>query len=65
MKNSNGTIYAVGDCSVVEQEKLVESVDELFEKADRDADGTLTMEEFTGKLTELFQLYFIPHDTLT
>ena len=49
VKNSNGTIYAIGDCSVVEQEKLIESVDELFQKADRNADGTLTMEEFTGK----------------
>ena len=49
VKNTNGTIYAIGDCSVVEQEKLVESVGEWFQKADKNADGTLTMEEFTGK----------------
>lgn len=49
MKNSNGTIYAIGDCSVVEQEKIVQSVNEWFEKADKDADGALTMEEFIGE----------------
>ena len=52
VKNSNGTIYAIGDCSVVEQEKLVESVDEWFQKADKNADGTLTMEEFTDIMEE-------------
>ena len=49
VKNSNGTIYAVGDCSVVEQEKIVESVEEWFQKADTDRDGSLTIEEFTGE----------------
>ena len=49
VKNSNGTLYAVGDCSVVEQEKIVESVEEWFQKADTDRDGSLTIEEFTGE----------------
>ena len=49
VKNSNGTIYAVGDCSAVEQEKIVESVEEWFQKADTDRDGSLTIEEFTGE----------------
>ena len=48
VKNSNRTIYALGDCSVVEQKKIVESVDEWFNKADKDKDGTLDIDEFSG-----------------
>ena len=49
MKGSNGTIYAIGDCAVVEQEKITESIDEWFKKADKDFDGSLDIDEFTGK----------------
>ena len=48
VKGTHGTMYALGDCSVVEQEKLTESIDELFNMADKDKDGTLSLEEFSG-----------------
>lgn len=59
VKNSKGTIYAIGDCSVVEQEKIVESVEEWFRKADMDHDGSLTMEEFTGEYRKLWTFTMI------
>ena len=59
VKNSKGTIYAMGDCSVVEQEKIVESVGEWFRRADTDRDGSLTMEEFTGEKRKLLTFTMI------
>ena len=49
----------MGDCSVVEQEKIVESVGELFRRADMDRDGSLTMEEFTGEKRKLLTFTMI------
>ena len=49
----------MGDCSVVEQEKIVESVGEWFRRADTDRDGSLTMEEFTGEKRKLLTFTMI------
>lgn len=49
VKNSNGRIYAMGDCCTIEQRKLFSDVKEIFTAADKDADGKLSLEEFKGK----------------
>lgn len=49
VKNSNGRIYAMGDCCTIEQRKLLSNVREIFADADKDGDGKLSLEEFKGK----------------
>ena len=53
VKNSNGHIYAMGDCSTIEQKKLLSNVKEIFTEADKDGDGKLDLEEFKGIYTVL------------
>merc|ERR1712151_522504 len=43
---SNGTVFALGDCSKVVAGSMTESATSLWEKADVDGDGALTQEEF-------------------
>ncbi|XP_046852844.1 external alternative NAD(P)H-ubiquinone oxidoreductase B1, mitochondrial-like [Xenia sp. Carnegie-2017] len=57
VKGSNGTIYAIGDCAVVEQEKITESIDEWFKKADKDFDGSLDIDEFTAIMEQAKEKY--------
>jgi len=45
VKGSDGSIYAIGDAATIEQERAVERVGELFEQADTNNDGNLSMEE--------------------
>ncbi|KAL2619870.1 hypothetical protein R1flu_000075 [Riccia fluitans] len=40
------SMYALGDCATVEQRKIMEDINKLFELADKDKSGTLTVEEF-------------------
>ncbi|KAL3681946.1 hypothetical protein R1sor_024902 [Riccia sorocarpa] len=40
------SMYALGDCATVEQRKIMEDINRLFELADKDKSGTLTVEEF-------------------
>ena len=49
VKNSNGRIYAMGDCCTIEQRKLLSNVREIFTDADKNGDGKLNLEEFKGK----------------
>jgi Ca2+-binding EF-hand superfamily protein len=49
VKNSNGLIYAMGDCCTIERRKLLSDVKEIFTEADKDGDGKLSLEEFKGK----------------
>ena len=39
-------IFALGDCSTIEQSKMIEKAEELFKKADVNGDGQLSLEEF-------------------
>lgn len=48
VKNSDGHIYAMGDCSTIEQRKLLSRVKEIFADADKNGDGELNLEEFKG-----------------
>ena len=38
----------MGDCSTIEQRKLLSNVKEIFTEADKDGDGKLDLEEFKG-----------------
>ena len=46
VKGSKG-IFALGDCSTIEQNKMIAKANELFRKGDVNGDGQLTLEEFT------------------
>ena len=48
VKNAPG-VFALGDCATIELKKLVQDVTVLFEKADTNKDGSLSMNEFHGK----------------
>ena len=48
MKNAPG-VFALGDCATIELKKLVHDVTALFDKADINKDGSLSMDEFRGK----------------
>ena len=41
-------MFALGDCSTIEQELMIHQAQELFKQADVNNDGTLTLEEFQG-----------------
>ena len=45
VKGANG-IFALGDCSTIEQERMISNAEELFKVADVNGDGTLTLQEF-------------------
>ena len=42
-------IFAVGDCATIELKKLLHDLTFLFEKADKNNDGSLSMTEFHGE----------------
>lgn len=48
-KNS---MFALGDASTIEQQKALDKADELFERADVDKNGRLSMTELRSMLTE-------------
>ncbi len=48
VKNSNGHIYAMGDCCTIEPRKLLSDVKEIFTEADKDGNGKLSLDEFKG-----------------
>ena len=41
-------MFAIGDCGTIEMKKLMSDVTDLFEKADVNKDGSLSMDEFRG-----------------
>lgn len=47
MKGAEG-VFALGDCSSVEQDQMISQAKELFKQADVNGDGTLTLNEFLG-----------------
>ncbi len=39
-------VFALGDCSTIEQDLMISNAKELFKQADVNSDGTLTQQEF-------------------
>ena len=47
VKGADG-IFAIGDCSTIDQQLMFHKAKELFAEADKDGDGSLSVEEFTA-----------------
>lgn len=45
MKGAEG-VFALGDCSTIEQDLMIRRAKELFKQADVNDDGTLSQDEF-------------------
>jgi len=43
---SDGSIFAIGDCATIQQEKLVDKIQLLFEEADSEQRGALDLQQF-------------------
>lgn len=56
VKGADG-VFAIGDCSTIEQELMVKKSVELFKEADINGDGTLTIDEFRKMLEKAKHLY--------
>ncbi|KAL2252198.1 UNVERIFIED_CONTAM: External alternative NAD(P)H-ubiquinone oxidoreductase B1, mitochondrial, partial [Sesamum indicum] len=50
-------VYALGDCTTVDQKKIVEDISEIFRAADKDNSGTLTIEEFQDVIEDVVIRY--------
>eukprot|EP00775_Hariotina_reticulata_P009271 gene9271-9436_t len=59
VKGSDGSIYALGDASTIHHEKALDYADQLFEEADADKDGMLTLSDLQKVLHKARQDF--PH----
>ncbi|KAL0301992.1 UNVERIFIED_CONTAM: External alternative NAD(P)H-ubiquinone oxidoreductase B1, mitochondrial [Sesamum radiatum] len=50
-------VYALGDCTTVDQKKIVEDISEIFRAADKDNSGTLTIDEFQDVIEDVIIRY--------
>ncbi|XP_044466224.1 external alternative NAD(P)H-ubiquinone oxidoreductase B1, mitochondrial-like [Mangifera indica] len=50
-------VYALGDCATIDQRKIMEDVATIFEVADKDKSGTLTVQEFQDVLDDVLIRY--------
>ncbi|GER31655.1 external alternative NAD(P)H-ubiquinoneoxidoreductase B2 [Striga asiatica] len=53
----NDSIYALGDCATINQRKVMEDICAIFNKADKDSSGTLTVKEFQEVLDDICERY--------
>ena len=57
----DGSIFAIGDCATVEQPKLIDRIQLLFEEADTQHRGALDLQQFKAmvekKVTEFPQVF--------
>jgi len=57
---NDGSIFAIGDCATIEQAKLVDRIQLLFEEADTQHRGALDLQQFKSlverKMTEFPQV---------
>ncbi|GKB36096.1 external alternative NAD(P)H-ubiquinone oxidoreductase B2, mitochondrial-like protein, partial [Tanacetum coccineum] len=51
------SIYALGDCATINQRKVMEDISAIFQKADKDNSGTLTVKEFQEALDDICDRY--------
>ena len=58
---NDGSIFALGDCATIEQPKLVDRIQLLFEEADTEHRGALDLQQFQTlvekKITEFPQVF--------
>lgn len=54
---TEGAIWALGDAATVDQPRALEHAQELFEQADTDADGILTLAELERIMTAASRHY--------
>ncbi|CAN1222000.1 External alternative NAD(P)H-ubiquinone oxidoreductase B2, mitochondrial [Linum grandiflorum] len=50
-------IYALGDCATINQRKVMEDIDAIFKKADKDNSGTLTVKELQEVIDDICERY--------
>ncbi|XP_061336808.1 external alternative NAD(P)H-ubiquinone oxidoreductase B1, mitochondrial-like isoform X2 [Gastrolobium bilobum] len=50
-------VYAIGDCSTINQRKIMDDILAVFEAADKDHSGTLTVEEFQDVMDDILLRY--------
>ncbi len=56
VKGADG-IFALGDCSTIEQQRMIAKADDLFRRADVNSDGQLTLQEFTALIEQAKKEY--------
>ncbi|KAL8152315.1 hypothetical protein V2J09_010075 [Rumex salicifolius] len=50
-------IYALGDTATINQRKVMEDISAIFEKADKDKSGTLTVKEMKDAIKDIVERY--------
>ncbi|KAK1437958.1 hypothetical protein QVD17_03758 [Tagetes erecta] len=50
-------VYAIGDCATIDQRKIMEDIAAIFNAADKDKSGTLTVEEFHDIIDDIVIRY--------
>ncbi|KAL8137852.1 hypothetical protein V2J09_003853 [Rumex salicifolius] len=50
-------VYALGDCATIDQRKIMDDISAIFEAADTDKSGTLTVDEFQGVVEDILIRY--------
>ncbi|XP_010268843.1 PREDICTED: external alternative NAD(P)H-ubiquinone oxidoreductase B1, mitochondrial [Nelumbo nucifera] len=50
-------VYAIGDCATINQRKVMEDISLIFEVADKDNSGTLTVKEFQDVIEDILIRY--------
>lgn len=51
------SVYALGDCATINQRKVMEDILAIFNKADKDNSGTLTVKEFQEVIDDICERY--------
>ncbi|MED6185637.1 External alternative NAD(P)H-ubiquinone oxidoreductase B1, mitochondrial [Stylosanthes scabra] len=51
------SVYAIGDCSSIDQRKIMDDISAIFEAADKDKSGTLTVAELKDVLDDIVVRY--------
>src|SRR5579864_641581 len=54
---SDSSVYAIGDCSTIENPKLVQQLMQFFIDADKDKNGNLSYDEFQALAKKIAQRY--------
>ncbi|KAL5581905.1 hypothetical protein UlMin_014347 [Ulmus minor] len=50
-------VYAIGDCATIVQRKIMEDISNIFEAADKDKSGVLTVSEFQDVIDDIIVRY--------